>query len=74
MEAVSLFEAHNKIQFYSWSDQRCCLPKGATQATLRRFARPILKPATMLIFEEVIGPRHRTDRRCRSGAPLRRAA
>ncbi len=55
MEAVALFEAHNEINFYSWSDQRCCLPKGATHATLHgSFAN--LKAADVLIFEETIGP------------------
>ncbi len=55
MEAIALFEAHNKINFYSWSDQRCCLPKGATHATLRG-ALLNLKAGDVLIFEEVIGP------------------
>lgn len=26
--------AHNEIRFYTWGDQRCCLPAGATAATL----------------------------------------
>src|SRR5262249_37683773 len=34
MHAIPLFEAHNQMKFYTWSDQRCCLPKGATHATL----------------------------------------
>ena len=56
MEAIGLFEAHNKIQFYTWSDQRCCLPKGATHATCANL-RPDLKAGDVLIFEEVISPR-----------------
>lgn len=55
MDAVSLFEAHNEIRFYSWSDQRCCLPKGATQATLEG-SLDNLKAGETMIFEEVIGP------------------
>ena len=55
MEAIPLFEAHNEIHFYTWSDQRCCLPKGATHATLRG-ALVNLKAGDVLIFEEVIGP------------------
>ena len=55
MEAIALFEAHNEINFYTWSDQRCCLPKGATHATLHgSFAN--LKASDVLIFEETIGP------------------
>jgi hypothetical protein len=30
-----LYQAHNKICFYTWGDRQCCLPKGATTATLR---------------------------------------
>ena len=26
--------AHSEIRFYTWGDQECCLPKGATRATL----------------------------------------
>jgi hypothetical protein len=33
--AIQLFKAHNEIQFYTWGNQECCLPKGATSATLR---------------------------------------
>jgi|GEM_PF-4878600 len=31
---VDLHAAHNEIQFYTWGDTACCLPKGATSATL----------------------------------------
>jgi hypothetical protein len=34
-EPVRLDEAHNRIRFYTWGDKECCLPKGATTATLR---------------------------------------
>ena len=29
-----LYERHNEIRFYTWGDERCCLPRGATSATL----------------------------------------
>ena len=32
---LRFYEAHNEIHFYTWGDTRCCLPKGATHATLR---------------------------------------
>jgi hypothetical protein len=31
---VSLRVAHNRIQLYTWGDAECCLPRGATSATL----------------------------------------
>jgi hypothetical protein len=31
---VSLYRAHNTIYFYTWGNAECCLPKGATSATL----------------------------------------
>lgn len=30
----SLYQAHNQIEVYTWGDRQCCLPRGATQATL----------------------------------------
>jgi len=33
-DEISLFEAHNEIVFYTWGDFECCLPRGATSATL----------------------------------------
>ncbi len=56
MESLqSLYADHNELRFYTWSDQRCCLPKGAVSATLAGH-HPQLKPGMMLLFEEVIGP------------------
>ena len=51
-----LFEAHNEMKFYTWSEQRCCLPKGATSAELDGHF-PDLQKGDVLIFEEVLGPR-----------------
>jgi predicted phage baseplate assembly protein len=33
-EKLHLYQAHNEIRFYTWHDQECCLPRGATSATL----------------------------------------
>ncbi len=33
-EAVELYQAHNRINFYTWNDQECCIPRGCTTATL----------------------------------------
>ncbi len=55
-DVEALFAAHNEMAFYTWSDQRCCLPKGATSATLAGHF-PDLVIGETLIFEEVLGPR-----------------
>ncbi len=35
MHDVTLYRNHNEISFYTWGEPDCCLPKGATRATLR---------------------------------------
>jgi hypothetical protein len=52
---VVLHRAHNRIRFYTWGDERCCLPMGATRATLRG-AFPELVPGSVLLFVEEKGP------------------
>jgi hypothetical protein len=56
MHPVTLFLEHNDLPLYTWSDDRCCLPKGATKATLAKHC-PNLQPGAVLIFKEVIGPK-----------------
>lgn len=64
-ESIRLYAAHNRIDFYSWGDKDCCLPKGATSATLRdewadensQERKLHLKVGDFLIFEEIIGPK-----------------
>lgn len=55
-----LFPAHNRMFFYTWSDQRCCLPTGTTRATLRDNPDPALRlrlcPGDVLILQERLGP------------------
>lgn len=34
-EDIVLYRAHNEIHFYTWCDRECCLPRGATSATLK---------------------------------------
>jgi hypothetical protein len=55
---LTLFHVHNRIRFYTWGDDACCLPAGATRATLRdaEAARLLLRPGDVLVFEEVKGP------------------
>jgi hypothetical protein len=60
MHDAVLFDAHNEMTFYTWGDNRCCLPRGATAATLRDFSDPALRlrlrPGDVLIFQEQKGP------------------
>ena len=51
---IELYEAHNTLFFYTWGNERCCLPKGATHATLKD-SYFHLKAGDVLIFEEVLG-------------------
>jgi hypothetical protein len=55
---ITLFEAHNEMKFYTWEARDCCLPKGATRATLRDDGntRIRLRAGDVLIFEERKGP------------------
>lgn len=56
METRVLFSAHNAMPFYEWGDAECCLPKGATRATLAgNFSN--LAVGDILILEERLGPR-----------------
>jgi uncharacterized phage protein gp47/JayE len=50
-----LFLEHNQMSFYTWGETDCCLPTGATEATLAG-AFPNLKTGDVLIFQEVKGP------------------
>jgi hypothetical protein len=51
---ATLDEQLNRLSFYSWGDNACCLPRGATRATLRGHVP--LKAGDLLVFEEVVSP------------------
>lgn len=55
MQDAWLFKEHNQMPFYTWGDENCCLPKGATEATLRGNF-PKLQAGDVLIFQEILGP------------------
>jgi hypothetical protein len=55
MQAGTLYIDHNSIDFYTWNGSACCLPQGATTATLAK-PLPMLQVGDVLIFEEVRGP------------------
>lgn len=56
MASIPLFRAHNEIGFYTWGERGCCLPRGATRATLVGHQNQ-LAPGMALLFEETKGPR-----------------
>ena len=55
MHDVELYNEHNKIFFYTWGSRDCCLPKGATSATLLGNF-PYLKSGQVLLLKEILGP------------------
>ncbi|MBI3529357.1 MAG: putative baseplate assembly protein [Betaproteobacteria bacterium] len=50
-----LFTDLNELLLYAWGDRGCCLPRGATSATLRGL-HPDLQPGDVLVFQEVVSP------------------
>jgi hypothetical protein len=55
MQDAVLYPELNQICFYTWGDTDCCLPAGATAATLLG-SFPNLQPGAVLIFQEMMGP------------------
>ena len=59
MGPATLHQANNEIQFYTWGNERCCLPKGATRATLKQRndnGLVNLQPDDVLVFVERRNP------------------
>ena len=56
MHPATLFKEHNEMCFYTWGARECCLPGGATRATLLNHY-PNLKAGDILIFVEELGPK-----------------
>ena len=55
MEDATLFPELNQMQFYTWGHRKCCLPKGATRATLRNRLTN-LQAGMILVFVEQKSP------------------
>lgn len=53
---VTLHASHTRINFYTWSDDRCCLARGSTRATLLDAPPLHLQKNDFLLFEEVKSP------------------
>jgi hypothetical protein len=56
MDDITLFYEHNQLPFYTWSNDNCCLPAGATKATLAGDF-PKLEPGHVLVLKEDRGPK-----------------
>ncbi|MGH8444346.1 MAG: baseplate J/gp47 family protein, partial [Solimonas sp.] len=51
-----LDERLETLSFYGWGDNGCCLPRGATSATLRGDLFDLLHVGDILVFEETVSP------------------
>lgn len=60
MHEATLYLAHNEMRFHTWGDERCCLPQGATRATLRNEGDALqhLKTGDVLVFVEKRNPQN----------------
>ena len=58
LHAITLQTAHNQVRLYTWGDDDCCLPRGATRATFAIDAGdPLaLVAGDVVMFEEAKGP------------------
>ncbi len=60
MHRAVLYPVHDTLFFYTWGDEACALPKGATRATLKDGSTPaqrlLLRAGDVLFFEERLGP------------------
>jgi hypothetical protein len=56
-DLVSITRARSRMRFYTWGDAACCLPRGATAATLLGRAGDLaLEPGDVLVLAEVRDP------------------
>lgn len=57
MHDATISSTRNEITFHTWSDTECCLPKGATRATLKEKFPPLaLASGDLLLLEEILSP------------------
>jgi hypothetical protein len=55
MHEAALVPAHERLTFYTWGGRECCIPRGATRATLRGHLTE-LEVGQVLVLTEVLGP------------------
>jgi hypothetical protein len=56
MQEVWVYPQLNKIKPYTWKNQRCCLPRGATSIDLEGDLTSYLMAGDYLLFEEIVSP------------------
>lgn len=56
LHALQVRAAHNALAFHTWGDERCCLPAGATRASLVRPDGVALAVGDFLLLEETEHP------------------
>lgn len=56
LHPVGVRPAHNELVFHTWGDEQCCLPAGATRASLVGAAGVALAPGDFLLLEEIGHP------------------
>jgi hypothetical protein len=57
---ATLHDSLNELDFYTWGDEACCLPRGATRATLAGNLEA-LEAGAFLVFQEVQSPTSTSD-------------
>jgi hypothetical protein len=55
LHALAAKPEHDEITLYTWTDEQCCLPRGATRATLSGEATLALTRGDFLLLEEIAG-------------------
>lgn len=55
MQASTLYQEQNSMEFYTWGDADCCLANGAVEATLTSTLNTLV-PGAIVVFKEVMGP------------------
>jgi Baseplate J-like protein len=60
VHAKELRESLNELDFYTWGDEECCLPRGATSATLVGHAEGLVR-GDFLVFVERRSPTRLTE-------------
>jgi hypothetical protein len=55
LQDATIYQEQDEIAFYTWGDEDCCLPAGATSATLMGNLTSLAE-GSLLIFAEKLGP------------------
>jgi len=53
VHSQSLQHSFNELEFYTWGDEECCLPRGATSATLKGQAEGLVRGDFLILKEDV---------------------